>query len=250
MYSSINIDGPLKKIGEEKDELGLNDKDLKEISALLSKVRDTKFYHTSKFTDNDKMILSKLANFSGKAYVLDIFRMIPIHPSSSEIFKSDLLMLLVTICNEGFDTSVENIKILCMRIMSNLFGVDSAKPYLVSKREEIIDKIQSSIDSTNKLIKGGLAGLVYNFTILFYDKKDSEASSQLLSLIQECIATDNDIQNLIKLYTAIGNMIHKSNENLLLAKELQILITIKEKNVVTNDAIYLELVEFLNASLK
>lgn len=223
---------------------------MKDILALLTKVRDTQFYHTSKFADNDKAILSKLSKFSDKAYILDIFRMITIHPASSEIFKSDLLMLLVAICNEGFENSIDNIKILCIRIMSNLFGVDSAKPYLVSKREEIIDKVQGSIDSTNKLLKAGLAGLVYNFTILFYDKKDSEASNQLLSLIQECILTDSDLQNLVKLYTAIGNLIHSSNENLMLAKELQILITIKEKNINSNEAVYSELLEYLNASLK
>ena len=57
--------------------------------------------------------------------------MIALHPNASELFKSDLLVLLVSVCTKnGFNSEVDNMKILSMRTVINLFNVDKCKLYL------------------------------------------------------------------------------------------------------------------------
>ena len=226
---------------------------LKAIGSILKKINEKQFYHTSKFNDVEKKALSLLFKFGNEIFVYDIFRMVTIHPSSNELFKGETVIYLFNICISGISSDIENVKIISLRTLINLFSIESGRTFLANKRQELLDSISVFIDSTNKNIKSSLSILLFNVSIIFYDKVDNEATVQIISLINECLSVvtqDDDIKNINNLLISIGNMIHLSTEKLNISRDLDILSTINSLSINSNDAIYKEILAYLCSALK
>lgn len=231
----------------------LDEQGMKSLNSLLKKVKETQFYHTTKFTDLEKQCLSLLFKFGYEVFIFDICRMICLHPSANELFKGETIVYLFSLCLKGVTSDVDNVKIISMRTLVNIMSVESGRIFIMNKRQELLDTISVNIDSLNKNIKNALAAMLLNLSILFYDKQDNEAAVQLLSLISESFSTvkpDDDIKNVNNLLIALGNMIFNSNSNLSFSKELEILGLISSLGISSNDAIFIEMTSFLTAALK
>ncbi len=244
----------MKKLQEENlKKQVFDEQNMKSLSSLLKKVKETQFYHTTKFTDHEKHALTLLFKFESEVLIYDICRMICLHPSANELFKGETVVYFFSLCLQGVTSEVDNIKIISMRALVNLMSVESGRVYVINKRQELLDTISVNIDSLNKNIKNAMAALLFNVSILFYDKQDNEASVQLLTLINECfsiVQSDDDIKNVNNLLVALGNMIFNSNNNLNFAKDLEMSVTILSIGLSSNDAVFNEMTSFLIAALK
>lgn len=176
--------------------------------------------------------------------------MICVYPGAIELLKSDFIVSLVTFCEDGLSkTDVDDVvKALCIRILVNLFYLDSARLFINSKRQAILDIVCNVIDSENAPIRSGVAALLLNFSIEFYSTNDVEAKVQILTMISEMMSTEKDIKNLTNMFIAICNIIHISKENINLAKDLDMLSYVEQANA--ENEIFNELKEYLKASLK
>lgn len=253
-YNSINTEGPLKKIKEYNlANNAFKEQEIRLIESIFKKVKETQFYHTSKFTDQEKDILLILLNKLGnEAYIYDTFRMIALHPNTSDLFKSNILVLLVSLCiKEGLSSNVDNVKIISMRVLINLFNNDNCRLYLNSKREDILNAVSLNLDTKNKNLKNAVCSILHNFSILFYNKSDNDAIIQIISLISECLSSfeDLDVVYLNNLLLGLANIIHYSKDNLNLAKDLDIVCVINELKSFDNE-INKEIKNFLTITLK
>lgn len=175
--------------------------------------------------------------------------MISCYPGTSELVKSDFIITLVSFALEGLKTIDDTtVKALCLRIICNLFSIDSARLYINSKRSNVLDACCEFLDSEAAVIRGSISSLLLNYSVEFYSKNDNEAKVQILTMISELISTEKDIKNITNLFVAIANIIHISKENMNLAKDLDIVGFIKETSGDTD--VFKELKAYLEASLK
>ena len=166
---------------------------------MLETIKNAQFYHTSFFPEPELNILHKKLGYFPEDCILpylDIFRMFLIHPKCQDMFRklgggmqeyTRVLELLKVSKND-------NVRVLAMRILCNLFLHEATRLLLTSRRQEIFDVLSNFIDTENKLIKSCLIGLFFkylkflnklSFSVLLYDKIDSDESLQILSLLNE-----------------------------------------------------------------
>lgn len=267
LYSQLNIEGPLKKLQDDTDSSMI---DIKTVSNILKKVKEINFYHTSKFNDNEKQALCRLISYGINSnhmiYVLDILRMICLHPQSNEIFKGEAVVLMYSLIVKSFNSINvnETIRIISLRALSNLCSIESGRVFLQSKSVDLLNELSSNLEFLvkNKNIKSGLCSVLFNLSIIFYDKNNSEVTVHIITLINECIevigngdlegSSDEEVKIVLNLLYAIGNFAFFSKENLVLIKELEVDLNIKTllcKMNTVNDALFIEMKEFLEEIL-
>lgn len=224
---------------------------LKHLNSALTKIKETQFYHNSKFNDNEKQVLRELFKFQNENFIFDILRMLSAYPGSNELFKSDFIITLVNFCLKAINDSDDHvIKALSIRIICNLFTIDSARLYLSSKRQTILDVLCNLLDSELNTIRTSLSSILVNFSIEFFNKEDNEAKVQILTIASELLDLEKDLKNLTNLFITISNIIHVSKINLQLAKDLDILEKINSSPDFNDNEIYKELKNYLKISLK
>jgi hypothetical protein len=115
-------------------------------------------------------------------------------------------------------------------------------------RIKILDRLLLDYSSSKK--KFNL--IFFSYSIVTSDKNDTEASLQIMSLINELIITEKDIKNLIILFTALGNLLYNSEGNRAIANDMDIPSTLKSLNIAGGDEdsiilseIYLYLISIL-----
>lgn len=177
--------------------------------------------------------------------------MLSTYPGSNELFKTDFIITLVNFCLKAINDCEDHvIKALSIRIICNLFTVDSARLYLSSKRQSILDVLCNLLDSELNTIRTSLSSILVNFSIEFYNKEDNEAKVQILTIASELLDLEKDLKNLNNLFISISNIIHVSNINLQLAKDLDILEKVNSSPDHNDNEIYKELKNYLKTSLK
>ncbi len=225
---------------------------MKHLNSAMTKIKETQFYHNSKFNDNEKLVLKELFKFQNEIFILDIIRMLSVYPGSNELLKSDFIIYLVNFCLKAItDCNDHIINSLSIRILCNLFTIDNARLYISGKRQAILDVLCNLLDSETNTVRVSLSSILVNFSIEFYNKDDNEAKVQILTLISELLSSEKDIKNLTNLYISIANIIHCDKNSLQLAKDLDILEKISSNsNDNNNDEINKELKNYLKCSLK
>lgn len=90
LFDPVSTDGPKKKLLEFTNELGyLSESEVKSLDELIEIVKNKAFYHSSKISKIGFDLIKKLIKLpADKAFpFLDIYRMLLIHPQSSEHYK-------------------------------------------------------------------------------------------------------------------------------------------------------------------
>jgi hypothetical protein len=192
--------------------------------------------------------------------------MICLHPQSNEIFKGEAVVLMYSLIVKSFNSINvnETIRIISLRALSNLCSIESGRVFLQSKSVDLLNELSSNLEFLvkNKNIKSGLCSVLFNLSIIFYDKNNSEVTVHIITLINECIevigngdlegSSDEEVKIVLNLLYAIGNFAFFSKENLVLIKELEVDLNIKTllcKMNTVNDALFIEMKEFLEEIL-
>ena len=113
----------------------------------------------------------------------------------------------------------------------------------MSKRQEILDLIGNFVDNENKHIRNGICNLLFNFSIAFCTSEDSEASLQIIALVNELIPKEVDKDNLIALLKTLANLFVIMETNRLIGKDMDIGEVVKGIN--SGDEIVKELKEYV-----
>lgn len=250
-YDSVNTDGPLKKINEinntlvqNNDPKALNNTQLQQLSNIMDVLKKGQFYHTSSFNENEINTFTKVLgrwNMENIIPYLDTFRMYLLHPRSNDLFSKigggvQEYYHFVEILKSGSDTQ----RILILRIFNNMFINESIRIFMNDKRPDILDNVSVYLDSENKNLRNGIIGLLYkyiifiliiSYSILLCDKNDSEASLQLLSLINEILISEKDAKNCCLLLLACGNLLYNNQNNRSISSDMGIKDNLRELNI-------------------
>ena len=168
-----------------------------------------------------------------------------LHPQSNLTFKKTgggmaELLILKEYLKSNKNTTLS---ILAIRILSNHFNNESSRVFIVSKRQEILDLIGNFVDNENKHIRNGICNLLFNFSIAFCTSEDSEASLQIIALVNELIPKEVDKDNLIALLKTLANLFVIIETNRLIGKDMDIGEVVKGIN--SGDEIVKELKEYV-----
>ena len=99
------------------------------------------------------------------------------------------------------------------------------------------------VDNENKHIRNGICNLLFNFSIAFCTSEDSEASLQIIALVNELIPKEVDKDNLIALLKTLANLFVIMETNRLIGKDMDIGEVVKGIN--SGDEIVKELKEYV-----
>ena len=256
LYENFNVEGPKKKIIEINNNLNENDENnkkltefqIKQISKVIKIIGEKQFYHMSVFDEYElKEFLDLFTKWHNELLIpiFDLFRMYLLHPKSSLLFKKmgggvEQLTILLEYLKKNINL---NLSILSIRCICNLFNGEYSRNLLQAKVKDIIDILNIYSNNENKNIRGGIIGILFNYSVIYSSIKDNKAVSQLISLIKEILSKENNEDNIIILLKALCNLIVLNEENRLIAKELNI------KNSISNNEYINELKDFIEILL-
>ncbi|KAJ0607997.1 putative transcription factor WD40-like family [Helianthus annuus] len=199
VFDAAQFDGILKKISEfnntlrsdpDQQSLSISDTETTRLGAIAKILKDTSYYHSSKFSDEDICLLLKLLKswpVSMIFPVIDVLRMVILHPDGSTLVKR---------ANDENDTFMELIKkvtssplppnlLTSIRVVVNLFKNSGFHLWLQKHRVEIFDAFASCYSSSNKNVQVSYSTLVLNYAVLLIEKKDEEGQAHVLSAALE-----------------------------------------------------------------
>ncbi|KAI3755551.1 hypothetical protein L1987_55354 [Smallanthus sonchifolius] len=199
IFDAAQFDGILKKISEfnnalrsdpDQQSLSLSETETTRLGAIAKILKDTSHYHSSRFSDDDISLLLKLLKswpVSMMFPVIDVLRMVILHPDGSTLLKR---------ANDENDTFMELIKkvtssplppnvLTSIRAVVNLFKNSGYHLWLQKHRVEIFDAFASCYSSLNKNVQVSYSTLVLNYAVLLIEKKDEEGQAHVLSAALE-----------------------------------------------------------------
>lgn len=221
VFDVAQFDGILKKISEfnstlqsdDSKDLSLSEVEMTRLSAVIKILKDTSHYHTSKFADVDIALILKLLKSWPLAMifpVIDILRMIVLHPDGATKFKQatdekDLLMELIkrALSNTPLAPNI----LTSIRLVTNLFKHSCYHDWLQKQRSEILDAFSSCCSSPNKNLQLSYSTLILNYAVLLIEKKDEEGQSHALSAALEIVEGETlDADSKFRALVAVGSL--------------------------------------------
>ena len=258
LYENFNVEGPKKKIIEINNNLNENDENnkkltefqIKQISKVIKIIGEKQFYHMSVFDEYElKEFLDLFTKWHNELLIpiFDLFRMYLLHPKSSLLFKKmgggvEQLTILLEYLKKNINL---NLSILSIRCICNLFNGEYSRNLLQAKIKDILDILNIYLNNENKNIRGGIIGILFNYSVIYSSIKDNKAVSQLISLIKEILTKENNEDNIIILLKTLSNLIVLNEDNRLIVKDSNIKNCI---NISNNEYIN-ELKEFIEILL-
>ncbi|KAI3804971.1 hypothetical protein L1987_26901 [Smallanthus sonchifolius] len=199
IFDAAQFDGILKKISEfnntlrsdpDQQSLSLSETETTRLGAIAKILKDTSHYHSSRFSDDDISLLLKLLKswpVSMMFPVIDVLRMVILHPDGSTLLKrandeNDTLMELIR--KVSSNPLAPNL-LTSIRAVVNLFKNSGYHLWLQKRRVEIFDAFASCYSSPNKNVQVSYSTLVLNYAVLLIEKKDEEGQAHVLSAALE-----------------------------------------------------------------
>lgn len=221
VFDAAQFDGILKKISEFNNALGsdpdqqglsLSESETSRLSGIAKTLKDTSHYHISKFSNDDISLLSKLLKswpVSMMFPVIDILRMVILHPDGSSVLKrvsdeNDIFMdLIKKVTNNPLPPNL----LTSIRAVVNLFKNSTFHLWLQNHRVEIFDAFASCYSSPNKNVQISYSTLVLNYAVLLIEKKDEEGQSHVLSAALEIAEGETlEVDAKYRALVAIGSL--------------------------------------------
>ncbi|XP_054777900.1 uncharacterized protein LOC129285936 [Prosopis cineraria] len=223
LFDTAQFDGILKKITEfnnsllsnqEQQKLALTELDVPRLGAIVKILKDASHYHSSTFAEADIALLLKLLSSWPIAMifpVIDIIRMVVLHPDGAKIFlkhleaENDILSQLIKKVTTN-PTIPANL-LTSVRAVTNLFKDSSYHSWLQKHRSMILDAFSSCSSSANKNLQLSYSTLILNYAVLLIEMKDLEGQSQVLSASLEIIEDENvDDDSKFRAFVAVGSL--------------------------------------------
>ncbi|XP_057964226.1 uncharacterized protein LOC131155245 isoform X2 [Malania oleifera] len=223
VFDVAQFDGILKKISEfnntflfdpEKKNMSLTDLEISRLGAVISILKDTSHYHSSRFADIDIAFLLKLLKSWPLAMIfpaIDLMRMIVLHPDGANI-----LLKLVDVENDIHMEIIQKATaspalpanlLTSIRLVANLFKNSCFHNWLQKHRSEILDAFSSCYGSSNKNVQLSYSTLILNYAVLLIEKRDQEGQSQVLSAALEIVEEENlEVDSKFRALVAIGSL--------------------------------------------
>ena len=180
---------------------------LDKISGILSSKSTT-----SSLTVKDLDLLVKLLHWPRNVLFpcLDLYRVALLHHYCQEIFKTSdhgaehIGFLVGIIANSINDNPIliTGLKVLC-----NMFDGNSSQYSMETRRELVLDGVLVHVENTNKNVRLGLITLLFNYTVRIGSIEDITGRIQILAAFNEILQNEKDNDNLLRSFTAIGNII-------------------------------------------
>ncbi|XP_019413605.1 PREDICTED: phospholipase A-2-activating protein-like isoform X1 [Lupinus angustifolius] len=223
VFDAAQFDGILKKITEfnnallsdqEKQNLSLTEPDVSRLGSIVKTLKDTSYYHSSKFADSDiALLLNLLQSWPlGVIFpVIDILRMIVLHPDGATKLhkhfetKNDILMEVIK--KVTVHPAIPANLLTSIRTITNLFKNSCYFNWLQKHCSEILDAFSSCSSSSNKNLQLSYSTLILNYTVLLIELKDQEGQSQVLSAALEIVENENvEGDSKFRALVAIGSL--------------------------------------------
>ncbi|CAH1444875.1 unnamed protein product [Lactuca virosa] len=221
VFDAAQFDGILKKISEFNNALGsdpdqqglsLSESETSRLSGIAKTLKDTSHYHISKFSNDDISLLSKLLKswpLSMMFPVIDILRMVILHPDGSSVLKrvSDENDIFLDLIKKVTNNPLPPNLLTSIRAVVNLFKNSSFHLWLQNHRVEIFDAFASCYSSPNKNVQISYSTLVLNYAVLLIEKKDEEGQSHVLSAALEIAEGETlEVDAKYRALVAIGSL--------------------------------------------
>lgn len=199
VFDAAQFDGILKKISEfsntlrsdpNQQSLSLSEDETSRLGAIAKVLKDTSHYHTSRFSDDDLRLLLKLLNswpVSMMFPVIDILRMVVLHPDGSAVLKrvNDENDIFTELIRKVTSSPLAPNLLTSIRVVVNLFKNSDYHFWLQKHRVEVFDAFASCYSSPNKNVQVSYSTLVLNYAVLLIEKKDEEGQAHVLSAALE-----------------------------------------------------------------
>ncbi|CAL0304221.1 unnamed protein product [Lupinus luteus] len=223
VFDAAQFDGILKKITEfnnallsdqETQNMSLTEPDVSRLGSIVKTLKDTSYYHSSKFADSDiALLLNLLQSWPiGMIFpVFDILRMVVLHPDGATKLqkhfeaKNDILMEFIkkVTANPAIPANL----LTSIRTIVNLFKNSCYYSWLQKHCSEILDAFSSCSSSSNKNLHLSYSTLILNYTVLLIESKDREGQSQVLSAALEIVENENvEGDSKFRALVAIGSL--------------------------------------------
>ncbi|XP_024959190.1 phospholipase A-2-activating protein [Cynara cardunculus var. scolymus] len=221
VFDAAQFDGILKKITEfnnalrtdpDQQSLLLSEAEMLRLNAIAKILKDTSHYHTSRFSDEDISLLLKLLKswpVSMMFPVIDVLRMVILHPDGSAVLKhandeNDIFMELI---QKVTSSALAPNFLTSIRAVVNLFKNSGYHLWLQNRRVQIFDAFASCYSSTNKNVQVSYSTLVLNYAVLLIEKKDEEGQAHVLSAALEIAEGESlEVDAKFRALVAIGSL--------------------------------------------
>lgn len=155
---------------------------------------------------------------------LDVYRIYLTHPNSTENYNgsdagAEYIAVLTNIL--GGDCP-KNTNLLALRCVANLFINQSAAYVAVKRRSLILEAVSAHLMSEDKLVRQAAATIILNYSVSWILKDDEEGRIQAISALAGAISEETDLQNMLRMATALGNLAHGNAEALSLVQSIGI----------------------------
>eukprot|EP00252_Welwitschia_mirabilis_P020798 TRINITY_DN5175_c0_g1_i1.p1 TRINITY_DN5175_c0_g1~~TRINITY_DN5175_c0_g1_i1.p1 ORF type:complete len:778 (+),score=142.56 TRINITY_DN5175_c0_g1_i1:80-2413(+) len=227
VFDSAQYDGIMRKVAEfnsalsssnskEQDQRILSGREISQLNAIVAVLKDTSHYHSTTFGEMDmKIVMKMLISWPVEMLfpVLDLVKMIVLHPHGASMFSSftqgenDLLMNTVRrVTSPPIQPSNQ---LTCLRLLVNTFKHSCFKAWLTKHRSDILDIFSDCCSSSNKNIRLGFSTLILNYSVLLSNSGDKEGQLQVLSASMEMAdSTEQDSDVRFRALVALGSLMH------------------------------------------
>ena len=113
---------------------------------------------------------------------------------------------------------------LALRALSNLFKNQSSAHVAMLRRQAIIEHVAIHLAHDDKLVRQAAITCILNYSIIFQQKEDDEGRLQAISALANCDPNEKDLQNVLRLAYALGNLAHNSQDSADMIKTMEIAI--------------------------
>eukprot|EP00249_Psilotum_nudum_P003972 c17494_g1_i1 orf=165-2480(+) len=223
LFDSAQYEGILRKVAmfnsmlaadEVKMDLALGEVDLSKLEAVVSVLKDTSQYHIHKLTDDDFVLLAKLALSWPPPMlfpVLDLLRMSLLYPQAADRFSEDV--------ENGKDVIMEALQratalpaidanlLTGVRVAVNCFRHGILRNWTIRNRSQILDLFSECSRSSNKNVRQAYVTLLLNYSVILTATKDEDGLIQVLSAALEMAGADEqDVVTRFRALLAIGSL--------------------------------------------
>ncbi|XP_074275391.1 uncharacterized protein LOC141599305 [Silene latifolia] len=223
IFDTAQFDGILKKVSEfnstllsdqDRRQLSLTELESSRLNAVVKILKDTSYYHSSTFADDDIGLLFKLLNswpLSMIFPVIDILRMIILHPDGAvkllKLINYPNDALLKTIKKATVKPGISANILTGLRAVTNLFKSSCFHSWLHNHRSEILDAFSGLYSSSSKHVQLAYSTLILNYAVLLTEKKDEEGQSQVLLAALEISESENaEVEAKFRALVAVGSL--------------------------------------------
>eukprot|EP01103_Thecamoeba_quadrilineata_P015432 TRINITY_DN487_c0_g1_i1.p1 TRINITY_DN487_c0_g1~~TRINITY_DN487_c0_g1_i1.p1 ORF type:complete len:748 (+),score=126.71 TRINITY_DN487_c0_g1_i1:29-2245(+) len=220
-YETASFPALVKKLMEFNAQapagLGLTADDQKEIDSIISTLKDTSHYHSSKFYPSQYQTLTKILSWPSEIRFpgIDLLRSLVVHPDAAEYLskggfnKTSGSTIIADIIRLGFTSSAPtSCQMLLTRVLANLFGHEQFREILQKEAEKVLESaVDCMAASNNKSLRQSLISIFLNYSVLFIDHPNEEGKIQLLSSLADLIPNEKDEDILLRGLVAVGNLV-------------------------------------------